>query len=369
MKIALVVTGGLHPSGREQMVPAWLWLIERLSRTHHVDAFVLRHLPAPTRYSLAGATIEDLGRPRGRWSQWKALGRALKAGGPYDVVHGLWANPAGVLAAVAGRRFRLPSVVTCDSGEFTAIPEIEYGLQRHARGRAAVALACRLATRIHVTTWFMQARAAERGVSNVVRIPFGVDLARVTRPSILSEGPPWRLLQIGSLNAVKDQSTLLRALSIARRTVDVRLDLVGEDTLRGRLQREAGALGLSDAVSFHGWVPHDELGGFHRAAHLYVQSSRHEGGGMALLEAAASGVPVVGTSVGHVSDLAPTGAVAVPSADPKALAGGIVRLLQHPEERSAIARVAREFVVAHDADWTAREMSALYASLSRREHG
>lgn len=363
MRLALVVTGGLHPSGRVQVVPLFLWLIERVSRTHDVHAFVLRHLDTPATYSLSGATIHDLGRPQGAWAQWRALGRAVRRHGPFDVIHGVWAQPAGVLTALLGRRLGLPSVVTCDSGEFAALPRIHYGLQLHPRGRAAARLVCRLATRVHVTTRFMETMAVGHGCT-AVRIPLGVDLERIATPSPRPEGPPWNLVQVASLNSVKDQPTLLQAVAIARETLDVRLDLVGEDTLGGRIQDLAGASGLSNAVSFHGFVPHDEVAPFHRKAHLYVQSSLHEACGMAVLEAAAAGVPIVGTRVGLVSDLAPQGAVATPPGDPGALAAAIVRLVQNPEERAAIANIARHFAVSHDADWTARELMALYASLA-----
>ena len=178
MKIAIVLTGGLHPSGHEQVIPVWLWLIEQLARRHEVHAFTLRHLPAPASYPLAGAMVHDLGRPHGRWAQWKALRQALASEGPFDVVHGHWIDPAGILAALAGRRLRIPTIVTCDSGEFTSLPEIDYGMQRSPRGHALVRLACSLATHVHVTTVFMESLAHQHGVQSL-RIPMGVDLARV----------------------------------------------------------------------------------------------------------------------------------------------------------------------------------------------
>ena len=362
MKIALIVTGGLHPSGREQVVPAWLWLLERLAMAHEVHAFALRHLAEPATYSLAGATVHDLGRPKGIWAQWSELQRALRSCGRFDVLHGYFAHPAGMLAAIAGRALKTPTLVSCDSGEFVALADIGYGSQLRPSGRAAVAIACRLATRVHVTTRFMSDQARARGV-DTVRIPVGVDIDRVPRRQPPADGPPWRLLQVASLNPVKDQSTLLKALRIAREEMDVRLDLVGEDTLDGALQRQAAELGLVDAVAFHGWLPHDALAPFHDAAHLYVQSSRHEGDGIAVLEACAAGVPVLGTAVGYVSDLAPQGATAVPTNDARALAWAVVRLLQEPAERSATAAAARAFVLSHDADWTSRKLVELYRSL------
>ena len=261
MRIALVVTGGLHPSGREQVIPVLLTLVERLAREHEVHAFVVRHLPDPTSYSLHGAAVHDLGRPEGLLRQWRALLGSLRASGPFDVIHGIWADPAGLLAAGVGRRLGVPSVVTCDSGEFVSLPEVGYGLQRTLRGGALVFLATRLATVVHVTSDYMETLAARHG-ARTVKIPLGVAIERSQSARRRDEGPPWRLLQVAALNQVKDHQTLLRAVALVRRTLDVRLDLVGEDTLGGRLQHEAASLGMREAVAFHGFVSHAELPGF-----------------------------------------------------------------------------------------------------------
>ena len=82
MKIAIVVPGGLHPSGQEQVVPSWLALFERLAKSHEIHAFALKHLAKPQSYSLRGFTVHDLGRPSAplgltRWAQERALARAL----------------------------------------------------------------------------------------------------------------------------------------------------------------------------------------------------------------------------------------------------------------------------------------------------
>ena len=215
--------------------------------------------------------------------------------GPFDIVHGYWMDPAGLLASIAGRRFGIPSVVTCSSGEFVHLPAIDYGQLRTPKGRAAVSVTCRLATCVHVTTDYMAAAARAQGCDSVM-VPLGIDFqaAIVDRPP----GPPWRLLQVASLSPVKDQMTLLRAVARVRQHADVRLDLVGEDTLGGRVQKEAAGLGLNDAVTFHGFVRNADLRRFHEASHLYVQSSVHEASGIALLEAAAAGCQ----SSGRASD-------------------------------------------------------------------
>ena len=360
MKLALVVTGGLHPSGTEEVIPALLALVERLARWHQVHAFSVRHLPTPASYPLSGATVHDLGRPAGLWAQWRALAHTMRRHGPFDIVHGYWIDPAGLLASIAGRRFGIPSIVTCDSGEFVHLPAIGYGQLRTAKGRAAVSLTCRLATCVHVTTDYMKAAARAHGCDSIL-VPLGIDVA----PAIVDRppGPPWRLLQVASLNRVKDQTTLLRALARVRPHADVRLDLIGEDTLGGRVQQEAAGLGLNDAVTFHGFVRNADLRRFHDAAHLYVQSSLHEAAGISVLEAAAAGVPIVGTHVGLVHDWAPQAACAVAPGDHESLADAILRLVQQGDERARLGAAGRSRATEYDADWSARAISDLYTSL------
>jgi len=362
MKIALAVTGGLHPSGRGEVIPVLLWLVERLARAYDVHAFVLRHLPEPRSYRLHGATVHDLGRPNGRLRQWRALDRALRDHGPFDVVHAYWIDPAGVAAVLAGRRLGLPVVVTCNSGEFVSLPAMEYGLQRTVQGRTVVASTCRLAAVVHVASHYMAELARRHGLEPVI-LPFGVDLAYVPHHPLAEDTGPWRLLQVAALSPVKDQLTLLQALAIVRERHPVHLDLVGVDTTGGRVAAVAAQLGLADCVTCHGFVPHDHLDRFRRAAHLYVQSSRHEAAGVSVLEAAAAGLPIVGTRVGYVSDWADRSAVAVPPGDAAALAAAIVRVLNDRPLRQALATAARTWTVQHDVDRTVASLATLYAQV------
>ena len=81
---------------------------------------------------------------------------------------------------------------------------------------------------------------------------------------------------------------------------------------------------------------------------------------MTVLEAAAAGVPTVGTSVGYVADWDPDRAVAVPVRNPEALADAITDLLHDPTRRATIGASAREWTLAHDADWTAAQFGRVY---------
>ena len=372
MRVAFVVRGGVDRSGRERVIPALLWLVERLARRHDLHVFALEHERRPSTYGLLGATVHDLGRVRAirgfrRRAQLSRLMTALTRVGPVDLLHAYWALPAGHVAAAAARRLGVPLIVTADSGEWTSLPEIEYGLQRRWLDRHAVRAAMRGAARVTVCTEFMAALAARHAVRDAVVIPLGVPRPRDRNPPVRPEGPPWRLLHVASINPVKDHATLLRALvQVIAAGLDVHLDVVGEDTMQGAVRQLAEHLGVARHVTFHGFQPSDWLDAFYARAHLLVLSSRHEAAGVVVLEAAAAGVPTVGTAVGYVADGARGNrAVAVPVNAPGALAEAVVDLLRDPLRRARVAAAARGWTLAHDADWTADQFDDLYCRVAR----
>ena len=371
MRIGLVVSGGLDRSGRERVTPSLLWLVERLARRHEVHAFVLQYYPEPCSYPLFGATVHDIGRVDGppglrRGRQRRRLAAAIEGCGRLDLLHSYQGMPAIVGAPIA-RRLGVPLVVTLDSGELTSIDDIGYGLQRRWIDRRAVAVALGAASRVTVSTPYMSGITPHgAGTPGVAVVPMGVDASSF--PLVARDGgPPWRLLRVASLNAVKDYPTLLHALArLARGHLDVHLDIVGEDTLRGRVQELTRALRLETRVTFHGLQPTDRLAAFYARAHLHVVSSRHEAAAIVVLEAAASGLATVGTSVGYVADWHPDRAIAVPVQDSDALANAIADLLQDPSRRARLASAAREWTLLHDADWTAAQFERIYDEVARK---
>jgi len=116
------------------------------------------------------------------------------------------------------------------------------------------------------------------------------------------------ILTVGRLVPRKDIPTLMKALVTVRDTVpDARLVVVGDGPERPRLERFARKLGLADSVNFTAFVSEDELRGLYRSAGVFVLPARYdpagkdiEGFGIVLLEAMASGRPVIGARVGGI---------------------------------------------------------------------
>ena len=154
--------------------------------------------------------------------------------------------------------------------------------------------------------------------------------------------------------------------SLAATRGDFHLDIVGEDTLGGRVQDQAARAGLGGRVTFHGFKTQRELRPLVEAAHLNIVSSRHEAGPLVALEAAVAGVPTVGTAVGHLSEWAPGAALAVPVSDPVALAAAIGRVLDDEALRLALAGAAARIAIEEDADYCAAQFLDQYRQLSHR---
>ncbi len=144
---------------------------------------------------------------------------------------------------------------------------------------------------------------------------------------------------------------MLRALRrLSDEDREFQLDVVGEDTLGGRVQALAEGLGIARRIRFHGFLTQRALRPIVEAAHVAVVSSRHEAGPLVVLEAAVAGVPTVGTAVGHIADWSPRASLAVPCADAGALARAIATLADHEDLRLEIAVAAQRIAIRDDAD-------------------
>jgi len=137
-------------------------------------------------------------------------------------------------------------------------------------------------------------------IERITVIPNPIDIGRIR---VLAGEPldhPWFhsregavIVGLGELTSRKGFDTLIRALAILKRKKPARLFLMGKGRGREKLEKLSADLGLRDEVEFAGFKGNPFP--FLARADLFVQPSRYEGFGMALLEALALGIPVVAT--------------------------------------------------------------------------
>lgn len=365
MRLGLVVPGGVDRTGTQRVIPFLLWVIERLvAAGHDVHVFAQRQEPVPGEWPLLGATVSNAGRRPYRLRMLSDLVHRHRRD-PFDVLHAFWAVPAGSVAAGARLLLNVPVALWLPGGDLVSLPDIDYGVRNRLRGRAELRVALAGAGRVIVPSAYSLAHARALGIA-AERLPFGVALDRwpIAAPRPRAAGRPARLLHVASLNAVKDQGTLLRAAARLRaRDVPFHLDIVGGDTLGGAVQRSAAELGLQASITFHGFVEQEALRRHMLDADLLLLSSRHETVPLVLHEAAASGVPTVGTAVGELCEWAPGAGVAVAVRDDAALAHAVETLIHDDARRLQLAAAAQARVLAWNVDSTVARMLELSREL------
>lgn len=201
-------------------------------------------------------------------------------------------------------------------------------------------------------------------------IPNGVDLNRLDVPSAdrASLGvsqDAFLALAVGRLDEQKGLFDLLEAVALAATDAPgLRLAIVGEGPLRGRLEAEVVARPeLAGRVRLLG--RRDDVPALMRAADLLIHAAHWEGMPNAVLEAMAAGLPVVASAVEGIDELVASGETGwvAPPRDPAALARGVVAAAADREASARLGaagrrRVAESFATArmvgrYDALWSA----------------
>ncbi len=286
---------------------------------------------------------------------------------PLGLVQSIFSGSCGLVAVAAARLLGVASAVHVAGCEPVRFPDIGCGGRLTWRGRLQERVVlCAASTLTAASARQIELLAALGAAAR--RVPLGIDCIQAwpaRAPLQRQADEPARLIHVASLNRVKDQPTLLRAVAqLAQVPLDFQLDIIGEDLLAGEMQRLASELGLAGKVRFHGFMTQRQLVPLMQSAHVLVVSSRHEAGPVAVLEAAALGVPTVGTAVGHVAEWAPDAALAVPVCDPQSLAAALRQVLTDEDLRLRLAQSAWTRAVWEDADYTARCFEALYEELT-----
>ena len=232
----------------------------------------------------------------------------------------------------------------------------------------------------------------------------GLKLLRAAAPdlawkaSVLHLGIPVRAISVRAekkerltalcparLIAVKGHRHLIEAMARLRKSgVAVELWLAGAGELRGQIERQVRDLHLEDRVRLLGQMAHDALLSLYKDGQVDVAvlpsidlgNGHHEGIPVALMEAMAYGIPVIGTETGGVPELIGGGAgLLVPPSDPQALAHALAKLASDPAQRIALgraghARVRQSFEITRmvgDLVGKFEESAATHSAAKERE--
>ena len=346
MKVALLVPG-FSAHERDFAIPALEDCVRRLAREAEVHIFSLRWPIRHDVYRLYGSTVHAMGGGHRLGVKvvalWRSTVRAIVAEhrhAPFHILHAFWADEPGWIAAWLGPLLGVPVVVSIAGGELVALRDIDYGLERLVGRRWVVRWSLRRASSVTAGSDYMMGYAKARLggwlSAKLWKTPLGVELDRFA-PSTADRPDRRRpVLVVGGLSPVKDHARAIRLLPGL--PAGVRLRIAGDGVLKAALVSLTESLGVGDRVEWLGTVPHESMPAVYHAASVLAQVSVHEAQGLAVLEAAACGLPVVGTPVGVLPE------IGIAARTDDELRRTLIELMADEDRRVRIGRECRERV-------------------------
>jgi glycosyltransferase involved in cell wall biosynthesis len=250
----------------------------------------------------------------------------------------LYAAPAIWIGHLRGR----PVVVNYRGGEAETFLSKQVRWVRATLARSTVLI---------VPSGFLKGVFSAVGISADI-VPNVVDLSRFS-PGNRRPGR-CHLIVTRNLEKLYDIPTAIRAFARIRAShPSARLTIAGSGPERSELETLCSRLGLSDAVRFSGRLDNEELADLYRSAELVLNPSSADNMPNSLLEAMASGVPIVSTNVGGISFMVEDGktALLVPPGDADAMAVAADRMLSDPALAERLRTAGR--VEAERYAWSA----------------
>jgi phosphatidyl-myo-inositol dimannoside synthase len=357
--IALAVAARGH---EVHLVAPWHPLVTRGAEEHGVRFHFYRYAPLRSLnvFGYAAAMRADVSlrgaayvaAPLALAAGWRAARRVARRFRA-TVMHGHWVVPGGVTAAAAAPQ--LPLVVSLHGSDV-------YVAETFAPARLAARAVFRRAGFVTACSDDLARRAIALGAdpARIETVPYGVDVERF-RPDAavriarreelgVAEAVPL-VFTAGRLVRKKGFEYLIDAIALLPGVV---LAIAGDGTLMDELRQRARARSVEERVRFLGNQPQDRVADYLAAADVVcVPSVRDDSGNVdglpnVLLEALASGTPLVTTAAGGIGAVVRDGvsATVVPERNVAALAAAVSRLLADPDCGRAIASAGRSLVGA-----------------------
>lgn len=197
-------------------------------------------------------------------------------------------------------------------------------------------------------------------------IPNGIDATRFT--PALNKPPlkPFKLITVGRLTQVKRLDLAIWAIHRAKKSgLDTELTIVGNGNLTEQLKALTKKLQLTNNIHFTGWLEPDDIPHYYRSHHAFLLTSINEGMNNAMLEAMASGLPIITTPCEGTAELVTNNGFIVSDHTPKNIAAAITKTANNSEKYAQMAECSRK--TAQKLTWTdiAEQYLELYRSIQK----
>lgn len=266
--------------------------------------------------------------------------RLVKTGG-YDLVHAFFGFPTGWLCYKTAKR--VPYILSLRGSDVpggNARLQLEYKVLgplvfKPIWKRASALVACSEGLKSRALKFLPSA--------DIEVIPNGVDLEPFHPVQTHPYSSAIRLLTVGRLSATKRLPMLVKTVELLRsQGCHTNLTIVGGGALESELRRLLGETNLREGVTLTGRRASDDMPEIYRRHDLFISASMQEGMSNAMLEAMASGLPIVTTRCEGVDELISNNGIVVDDPTPAALAAAVRKLDHDRRMLKAMSLAARQ---------------------------
>lgn len=293
--------------------------------------------------------------------QLRAIMRVIREGEAIIHCHGV---RAGLFGRLAARGIGCPVVYTEHlwTGEYKLPNRLNHAVQLRLLRRLDRFTTKTIAVSDAVARFLVDARVTTP--NKVIRIYNGIELPE--NPQL--NPPHWTIGSIGSLTWQKNYAYLLEAIAeVKKKQPDVCLEIIGAGAEQELLKQKAQQLDLEGSVAFLGALPHAAV--LDRMQHwgLYIQCSKNESFGLAVVEAIAHGVPALVSKVGSLPEVVGTPNALFTLGEPHELAQKIEHIFQDSRARSDLWHQELRTVQQFRFEYMVAEHATLYRSLISKQ--
>jgi len=278
-----------------------------------------------------------------------------KVGRRYDLI--VAQNPfvAGLVSLLAGFFIKKPVVISVHGYEFT-VGKIQSLMKKFVCSRAAKIRANSEIVKNTIVSWGIVPEKIEVIEDRVDCNHFNpkIDGNQIRQKLGIKKK---MVISVGSLIEIKGFGTLLEAAKLVTKSIsDVKFVIVGDGPLKQKLIQKSMELGISNNVIFVGNIPYDVLPTYYAASDLFVHPSYVESMGRVILEAQASGKPVIASNVGGIPEaVTESSAILLPPRDSQGFAQAIIKVLSDEKLSLELGNAGRKLMLAKFEFWKQEE--------------
>ena len=283
----------------------------------------------------------------------------------FDVIHAFFSVPCGFMATILSLWYRVPYIVSLRGADVPGYSERFTGMYIFLR--PLIRCIWSRAARVVSNSAGLRMLALQTNVKQSIdMIPNGIDIAEFKPDAARETDGIFRILCVSRITPRKGIRYLIEGFSLLQKKNSSKMELwiIGEGDELASLRELVQSLGLHLSVKFFGRMEHEKLASFYGLADVFVLPSLNEGMSNTMLEALASGLPIIATVTGGTEELVLNGenGLYIEKQSSEDIALKLEQVLNDAELRKKMGEMSR--VRAEKMSWG--NVASQYADLYRK---